>query len=211
MDPSQKSLTLLRKTMLMKGDDTVRDEFAKGDADVEAKFDDYYTKVESDDRYLQEVTVNSTTTGAPGTDAEVTSDKGALDFVIPQGIKGEKGTKGDTPKDGTNGISPTVDAGTTTQVGYNTPALVTNSGTPHAAVFDFKIPMGQKGEVGQRGTNGTNGTDGSKGNKGQKGATGAAGADGKDGTGGGDFVKRGTGSAMTISKSSNGVYTISGG
>ena len=183
-------------------DDAVRDEFTKGDADVEAKFDNYFTKGESDARYLQDIEVNSTTTGVPGTDAEVTVfDFNKFDFVIPQGIKGEKGTKGETPKDGTNGISPTVDAGITTQVSYNTPALVTNSGTPYAAVFDFKIPMGQKGEVGQRGSNGTNGTNGSNGSKGQKGEPGAAGSGAS-----GKYVEYSGNTKITLSVSGNNLY-----
>ena len=204
--PVSEATHIATKDYVDKGDDAVRDEFAKGDADVEAKFDNYFTKGETDERYLQEVTVNSTTTGAPGTDAEVTSDKGALDFVIPEGIKGEKGTKGETPKDGTNGTSPTVDAGTTTQVSYNTPALVTNSGTPYAAVFDFKIPQGQKGEVGQSGTNGTNGRDGTNGTNGSKGSKGAKGAAGTSGSSG-KFVTRGDdGTNMRIYWSNNRYY-----
>lgn len=204
--PVSEATHIATKDYVDKGDDAVRDEFTKGDADIEAKFDNYFTKGESDERYLQEVTVNSTTTGAPGTDAEVTSDKGALDFVIPEGIKGEKGTKGETPKDGTNGTSPTVDVGTTTQVSYNTPASVTNSGTPYAAVFDFKIPQGQKGEVGQSGTNGTNGKDGTNGKNGTNGSKGQKGAPGASGSGG-SFVTRGnSGSNIRIYYSNNRYY-----
>lgn len=73
------------------------------------------------------ITVGTTTTGAPGTQASVTNvgtpQNAILNFVIPQGAPGT-----------------TLSAGTTTTTQPRTFATATNSGTPDAAVFDFTIP-----------------------------------------------------------------------
>ena len=57
-------------------------------------------------------------------------------------VKGDKGDAGD---------AATVDAGTTTTGAVGTNASVVNSGTTSAAVFDFTIPRGEKGEPGPKG------------------------------------------------------------
>jgi hypothetical protein len=87
------------------------------------------------------VDVGTTTTGAPGTDANVTNSgttsAAVLDFTIPEGEKGD---------------AATVTAGTTTTSAPGTDANVTNSGTTSAAVFDFTIPKGEKGDPGEDAT-----------------------------------------------------------
>lgn len=99
------------------------------------------------------ITVGSTTTGEPGTQASVvnsgTSTDAVLDFTIPKGSKGDKGDKGDT------GTAATVSAGTTTTLPAGSSASVTNSGTSSAAIFDFSIPKGDKGDKGDTGATGS--------------------------------------------------------
>ena len=85
------------------------------------------------------------------------------------GTPGEKGDKGDDGDDGqrgqpgTPGAAATVNAGSTTTGNPGTNASVTNSGTVNAAVFDFTIPMGAKGEKGDDGRVGNEGPPGEQG------------------------------------------------
>lgn len=57
-----------------------------------------------------------------------------------QGVPGQ-GTAGTQGIPGAPGVSPTVQAGSITLVPCGTPASVTNSGTPAAAIFNFSIPQ----------------------------------------------------------------------
>jgi len=86
------------------------------------------------------VTVGSTTTGNPGTDADVTnsgdSQNAVLNFTIPRGDTGSPGT------------AATITVGTTNTGAPGTNASVNNSGDSTAAVFNFVIPEGVKGEKG---------------------------------------------------------------
>lgn len=71
------------------------------------------------------------------------------EFIGSQGEKGDKGDKGDTGtqgKPGKDGAAATVTVGTVTTGDPDTPASVTNSGTENAAVLDFVIPQGEKGD-----------------------------------------------------------------
>lgn len=73
------------------------------------------------------------------------------EFIGSQGEKGDKGDKGDTGtqgEPGKDGAAATVTVGTVTTGDPDTPASVTNSGTPNAAVLDFVIPKGEKGDPG---------------------------------------------------------------
>lgn len=142
------------------------------------------------------VTVGSTTTGNPGTNANVvnsgTAQDVVLDFTIPRGDKGETGEDGNdgfspiatvskvgdtatisitdvngtttaTITDGTDGINgqdgadgqaATITVGTVTTGLPTDPASVTNIGTSSAAIFDFTIPQGEKGDTGSIGPTG---------------------------------------------------------
>lgn len=90
------------------------------------------------------ITIGTTTTGAAGTDAEVTNSGTAqdaiLNFTIPQGAAGANGA------DGADGAAATIAVGTVTTGAAGSSAAVTNSGTSSAAVFDFVIPKGDNGE-----------------------------------------------------------------
>lgn len=92
------------------------------------------------------ISVGTTSTGLPGTNASVTntgtSSAAVLNFTIPKGAKGDQGNPG---------TAATVDVGTTTTGDAGTSASVTNSGTSSAAVFDFTIPKGDKGDTGSPG------------------------------------------------------------
>lgn len=62
-------------------------------------------------------------------------------------------------KVGPQGPAATVDAGKTETAAPGDVAVVTNSGTTSAAIFDFKIPRGEKGDEGPRGYPGADGAD----------------------------------------------------
>ena len=83
------------------------------------------------------IEVGTVTTGAAGTQAEVTNSgdehDAILDFTIPQGARG---------------IAATVRVGTVEMVGTEDEPEVTNSGTVNDAVFNFKIPRGPVGATG---------------------------------------------------------------
>jgi hypothetical protein len=95
------------------------------------------------------VQVGTTTTGAPGTNADVvnvgTLSAAILDFTIPRGDAGD---------------SATVDAGTTITLEAGSDATVENVGTTSNAIFNFGIPAGVRGEQGERGYQGDKGDQG---------------------------------------------------
>lgn len=82
------------------------------------------------------VTVGSTTTTSPGTNAQVTnsgtSSAAVLNFSIPRGNQGE---------------AATVSVGSTTTGAAGSNASVTNSGTTSDAILDFTIPQGIAGNA----------------------------------------------------------------
>lgn len=114
------------------------------------------------------ITVGSTTTGAPGTQAQVTNagneNAAIFNFTIPQGaqgpkgdtgLQGEPGAKGDTGpqgepgpqgETGPAGQAATITVGTTTTGEPGTEAQVTNSGTAQDAILNFTIPKGAPGD-----------------------------------------------------------------
>ena len=110
------------------------------------------------------IAVGTTTTGGAGTAAQVTnsgtSSEAVFDFVIPKGDQGEPGAdgtngtngdKGDKGDKGDTGTAATLNVGTTTTSAPGSDAEVINTGTPSAAVFNFTIPRGEKGEKGDAG------------------------------------------------------------
>ena len=116
------------------------------------------------------ITVGTVTTGAEGTKAAVTNagtkSAAVLNFTIPkgdkgdQGPKGDKGEKGDTGNTGAKGdtgstgatgpagTAATITVGTVTTGAAGSKAIVTNAGTTSAAILNFTIPKGEKGDKG---------------------------------------------------------------
>ena len=70
------------------------------------------------------------------------------------------GTPGPAGTNGTNGAAATIAVGTTTTLAPGASATVTNAGTSSAAVFNFGIPAGQKGDTGDTGATGATGAAG---------------------------------------------------
>lgn len=151
--------------------------------------------------------VGTVTTGAAGTDADVTIGGTAFNpefnFTIPRGDTGATGATGSTGATGAQGpqgdpgptgptgpAGATVDVGTTTTGAAGSNASVINSGDTTDAVFEFTIPRGNTGAIGPAGpqgdpgptgATGATGAQGPQGDPGPTGATGPAGADGADG------------------------------
>lgn len=106
-------------------------------------------------------------------------EQGIADYQVgPKGDPGEPGAKGDPGNAGAPGAkgdpgtAATVTVGTVTTGEAGTEATITNSGTSSAAVFNFTIPKGAKGDTGAKGEAGTPGTKGDTGNAGTPGAKG---------------------------------------
>lgn len=98
------------------------------------------------------ITIGTVTTGAPGSDAEITNsgtDQNAVfDFVLPRGEEGPQGPEGPEGPEGPQGTAATITIGTVTTGDPGTDAEVTNSGTNEDAVLDFVIPRGEPGTGG---------------------------------------------------------------
>jgi hypothetical protein len=106
--------------------------------------------------FTGEVAVGAVTTLAAGAAATVgnsgSATQAVLDFGIPQGAKGDTGDPGEK---GDTGDTGEVEVGAVTTLPAGSPAAVTNSGTSTAAVLDFALPQGVKGDTGERGVRGT--------------------------------------------------------
>lgn len=104
------------------------------------------------------ISVGTTTTGQPGTDAVVvnsgTENAAVLNFTIPRGEQGIQGNQGETGAAGADGAAATITVGSVQTVAADYPATVTNSGTTSAAILEFEIPQGIQGVPGQDGSDG---------------------------------------------------------
>lgn len=107
------------------------------------------------------ITVGTTTTGDPGTNASITNSGTAqnaiLNFTIPRGETGATGEQGPA------GEAATVTVGSTTTGDPGTDASVTNSGTTQNAILNFTIPRGETGATGAQGPQGETGPQGEAG------------------------------------------------
>lgn len=96
------------------------------------------------------VEVASTTTGEPGTDAQVTnsgtSQDVKLNFVIPKGANGVTGPKG--PK-GDTGATPNIQIGTVQTLDPGQQATASMTGSPENPLLNLGIPKGGKGDPGE--------------------------------------------------------------
>jgi hypothetical protein len=111
------------------------------------------------------IAVGSTTTLSPGSPATVantgTSSDAVLAFGIPAGQQGQQGLQGvpgPVGPAGNNGASATIAVGSTETLAPGSTAYVTNAGTTSAAVLNFGLVTGPKGDKGDDGENGTNGS-----------------------------------------------------
>ena len=91
---------------------------------------------------------------------EVSVEGSSSTITVSIGTPGPAGTNG---TNGTNGAAATIAVGTTTTLSPGASATVTNAGTSSAAVFNFGIPAGQKGDTGDTGATGATGATGSPG------------------------------------------------
>lgn len=102
------------------------------------------------------VTVGSTTTGEPGTNASVTnsgtSSDAVLNFVIPRGAKGDTGSAGSKGDKGDTGETPAITMSATADATSSaTPSVtVTKTGTDEAPNFALAF-SGLKGAAGPAG------------------------------------------------------------
>ena len=95
-----------------------------------------------------------------------TGPAGPQGAVGPQGEPGEQGPAGPTGPAGSKGepgAAATVSVGTVTTGAAGSGATVLNTGTTSAAVLNFTIPRGDKGETGPRGETGSKGETGPQG------------------------------------------------
>lgn len=91
---------------------------------------------------------------------------GATGATGAQGLKGDTGATGAAGTNGTNGAAATVAVGTVSALAVGASPTVVNGGSSSAAILNFGIPAGAKGDTGATGAAGATGATG---------ATGAAG------------------------------------
>lgn len=104
-------------------------------------------------------------TGATG----ATGSQGVQGITGPTGATGATGATGPTGpagSTGVSGVSATISVGSTSTGIAGSAAVVTNSGTDEAAVFDFVIPEGPTGPTGATGATGATGPSGENGENG---------------------------------------------
>lgn len=68
-----------------------------------------------------------------------------MDFVLPQGEKGEQGVKGDKGEKGDP--TATIDIGTVKTIAPNEKAKIVNVGTKANVILDVYLPKGEKGDT----------------------------------------------------------------
>jgi hypothetical protein len=73
------------------------------------------------------------------------------DNVGYAGAMSPSGPTGPAGADGADGAAATIAVGDVASVPYGTPPTVTNVGTPAAAIFDFELETGAKGDQGEAG------------------------------------------------------------
>lgn len=116
------------------------------------------------------VTVGRTTTGEPGTQAQVTNSgtvsNAVLDFTIPRGETGDKGDTGPTGPEGPPG--PQGPKGDTGETGPQGPKGDTGDTGPQGEAG----PQGPAGEIGPQGPQGPKGDKGDTGSQGPQGPAG---------------------------------------
>ena len=77
-----------------------------------------------------------------------------------KGEKGDTGAQGNPGATGADGKAATINVGSVTSLEPGSQPTVVNAGTENAAVFNFGIPKGEKGDTGAQGNPGSAGADG---------------------------------------------------
>jgi hypothetical protein len=83
--------------------------------------------------------------GPQGVQGE-TGPQGIQGETGPQGAQGPQGEAGPTGPQGPAGSAATITVGAVTTGSAGTSVVVTNTGTPSAAIFNFTIPRGNQGD-----------------------------------------------------------------
>ena len=114
---------------------------------------------QDDPKLIRTVSVGTTTTLPPDSDAYVvnsgTVNNLVLDFGIPEGQDGAQGPQGEKGDKGDPAFTVAIGTVTTLQPGEQ--ATVTNTGTTQDQVWDISIPQGIQGIQGEQGTQGETG------------------------------------------------------
>jgi len=105
------------------------------------------------------------------------------------GPPGPAGSPGPTGLTGPTGSAATLTLGTVTTGIAGSPAVITNSGSPTAATFNFTIPTGPTGPTGPSGGPGSTGPLGPTGPSGGPGPTGPTGPPGPTGPTGANYLR----------------------
>ena len=130
-----------------------------------------------------------------------------------QGIPGEAGAKGDTGEKGADGAKGDPGEAATITIGSVTSgvqASVENAGTANAAVLNFVLPKGEKGDTGLQGVTGEAGAKGEQGEPGKNGTDGKNGEDGFSPTVAVEAVEDGTKVTIT-DKTGDKTFTVKNG
>lgn len=130
-----------------------------------------------------------------------------------QGIPGEAGAKGDTGEKGADGAKGDPGKAATITIGSVTSgaqASVENAGTANAAVLNFVLPKGEKGDTGLQGATGEAGAKGEQGEPGKNGSDGKNGEDGFSPSVAVEAVENGTKITIT-DKTGDKTFTVKNG
>lgn len=125
------------------------------------------------------------------------ADGSGVEFQGPQGPKGDTGATGTT---GQTGAAATVAVGTVTGLAAGATPTVSNGGTSGAAVLNFGIPAGAKGDQGTQGVQGVQGIQGATGTRGSNWYTGSGAPGAITGSQSGDqYLDTASGDVYTLS------------
>lgn len=162
------------------------------------------------------VTVEAT---ANGHKVSITDVGGTQSFDVlngakgEQGVAGEAGAKGEPGERGADGAKGDPGKAATITIGSVTSgvqASVENAGTANAAVLNFVLPKGEKGDTGLQGVTGEAGAKGEQGEPGKNGTDGKNGEDGFSPTVAVEAVEDGTKVTIT-DKTGDKTFTVKNG
>lgn len=155
------------------------------------------------------ITVGSTTTGAPGTQAQVTNtgteNAAIFNFTIPQGAQGPKGDTGPQGEQGVKGdAGPQGDPGPQGDIGPEGPQGPQGEPGPQGDPGE----QGPKGDIGPQGPQGVQGDPGPQGPAGKDGEQGPQGDPGPQGPAGAAGAAAGFGTPTATVDDTTGTPTV---